>query len=240
MPNRSFHFNPAIDDDAYVDIDIRPEDIDAAVVSDAEFDMYVDALVDDMAEQAAIQDLMDFDWDQQKEYLIMSNSIVTLMNGEELTVHTTTDPEWYRENCIKKNYRKGYFKHDDHQMDINFSLKKTTVGFYGVYYTNPEDEIVAFCSCEVYELANGTKLGYIRCQGVIDPYRGNGLSPIVLQDAEDFAYESQPEMKKILSTCNPVSAHVHEKVGYKIVHPGHLTKNGKLCMIKLEKEMPNN
>ena len=95
--------------------------------------------------------------------------------------------------------------------------------------------IVCFCGIEIYKDKDGKDTGYIHCLGVTKPYRRRNLSNFILEDIERECIESGFDLNAIHSTCNPISAKTHERVGYVVVHPGRLSSKGKRMQIRLTK-----
>ena len=95
--------------------------------------------------------------------------------------------------------------------------------------------VVCFCGIEIYKDKSGKDTGYIHCLGVTKPYRGRKLSNFILEDIERECIESGFDLNAIHSTCNPISAKTHERVGYVVVHPGRLSSKGKRMQIRLTK-----
>ena len=161
---------------------------------------------------------------------------------------------------IKNEHRIGNFRGDDHKMEINYKRKPNSefVGIIGfsrqVITDHPElfdisiiDDITNLGDCD-FDATKALKENYFKlgrkdgaispvvcCLGVTKPYRGRKLSNFILEDIERECIESGFDLNAIHSTCNPISAKTHERVGYVVVHPGRLSSKGKRMQIRLTK-----
>lgn len=151
----------------------------------------------------------------------------------DMIVHQLEESD-FRELVLRK-HKEGEFRGDPHKMEANFKDNKRHIDFIGVEIVDKDDpKFGGFCGIEIFHTNFGMK-SMIHCLGTYKQARGNGLSHDLLLEVEKLAKEKYPELISILSTCNPISCKSHEKVGYKIIHPGRLSSTGKLMQIKLEK-----
>lgn len=140
---------------------------------------------------------------------------------------------------VLQEHLNGNFRGDPHKMEVKFKRKPNSIGFVSVVGFNSitsDQDIVSFCGLDIFPTKEGV-IGFIHCLGVPKSYRGQHLSNEVLQKVEDEAKKQFPELKAILSVCNPISAKTHTKNGYIITHPGRLSKTGKLMQIRLRKDL---
>lgn len=128
------------------------------------------------------------------------------------------------------------FKGDAHKMEINFKRKPNSVDFVSVVSYDDDEKVASFCGLDLFESKEGL-VGFIHCLGVTKPHRGKKLSNSALHAVEVLAKEKHPDLKCILSVCNPISAKTHERNGYVVTNPGRLSKNGKLMQIRLKKDL---
>lgn len=152
----------------------------------------------------------------------------------DMIIRELKEPE-FRELVLRKHKEKEFPSSDPHRMQANFTDNKNHVDFFGVEIVDKNDpHFGGFCALEVFNTKRGLT-GEIRCMGTYVNARKQGLSKQTLEAVEAFAKRECPELKVILSVCNPISAKSHEALGYKVTNPGRLSSTGKLMQIRLEK-----
>ena len=141
-------------------------------------------------------------------------------------------------DMVMLSHLNGGFKGDAHRMQIKFKKSARSIDFIAISFVDDEvGTLQGFCGIDIFKVKDKELIGSIHCLGVIQCFRKKGYSIALLNEIEKAAKKTYPELSKILSVCNPISAKSHEKVGYVITNPGRLSANGKLMQIRLCKSL---